>query len=109
MQPHVHRGYFHNEYTAKGQPTNLTTRERTLLDRIIEPRAPRAAHGQVTALDQDAVDEAISGHGPLKLLEVLHYSPNYSHRTPRFIGILGMMMPQGERYLEEGGRNDHHH
>lgn len=35
MQPHVHRGYYHNEYTAKGQPTNLTTQERALLDRII--------------------------------------------------------------------------
>ncbi len=35
MQPHVHRGYYHNEYTVNGQPTNLTTQERALLDRII--------------------------------------------------------------------------
>ena len=34
LTPHVHRGYFHNEYTSKNQPTKLTTEEKSMVERV---------------------------------------------------------------------------
>ena len=34
--PHVHRGYLHDEYTVKKNPTKLTAKEKSLLDRVID-------------------------------------------------------------------------
>ena len=35
-QPHTHRGYYHDEYTVKKQPTALTTEEKAMVDRVVD-------------------------------------------------------------------------